>query len=441
MEDLVSVIVPVYNTESFLPQCLESICKQTYDKIEIILVNDGSTDRSRDICLNYAMKDSRIVYCEKENGGNTSARKCGFKQACGRYICFVDSDDWVEPDMVQKLLDNLQQYQADMVTARFFYENEAEKKTEKGGGRLEPGVYQGENYRKIFIRRMFYGNPNNGWGIWPTLWGKIFLKDALESFLLRLDEKIFYGEDAATIYPYCLAASSAVVLEDAVYHYRVRESSVSNKKNPEIFNNLCCLYDYLYTFFAAEEQREQLLEYLKYYALNLFNHALNMQTNFNGNMESIWWEKGIDNRNLVLPQYQKKIAEADSKAKKKESPYEWKSIWLFPFHLIPEGSRFVVFGSGYIGKSFVWQLKRSDKKIEFVKWLDTYGMCVKAPELGLDDIRHIGNYEYDYVVLAAANSEAEKEMRNNLIKLEVDEKKIVWEYPQRLNGILSLKGE
>lgn len=439
MKDLVSVIIPVYNTESFLSQCLDSVCGQTYQNIEIILVNDGSTDGSRRICMNYEEKDARVFFTEKDNGGNTSARKHGLKIAHGKYICFVDSDDWVEKDMIERLLKNMKQYQTDLVTAGFLYENESEEKNKKGGGKLEPGVYQGQNYRNIFIPRMFYGNPINGWGIWPTLWGKMFVRDRLEKFLMGLNEKIFYGEDAATLYPYCLNAESAVILDDVVYHYRVRQSSVSSRKNPEIFNNLCLLYDYLYVFFEADEKSKTLLECLEYYALNLFNHALRMQTNFNGNMEAIWWKKEINTREPILPVH--KVEDSEPEVKKNEKPYEWKSIWLFPFHLIPEGSRFIIYGSGYIGKSFVWQLKRSNKKIEFVKWLDTYGMCAKEPTLELDDIKHINNYEYDFVVLASANSEVEQKMRGDVRKLGVDDKKIIWELPQQINGIVELKGE
>ena len=115
MEKLVSIIVPVYNTETFLPECIESIQNQTYSNIEIILVDDGSTDRSGDICDSYAENDTRIRVIHKENGGNTSARRAGLNDAGGEYIAFMDSDDTVTDRMVQDLIEEIERSQADIV--------------------------------------------------------------------------------------------------------------------------------------------------------------------------------------------------------------------------------------------------------------------------------------------------------------------------------------
>ena len=96
MDDLISVIVPVYNVENYIAQCIESVIKQTYTKFEIILVNDGSKDNSGKICDEYALKDERIKVIHKENAGVSSARNVGIKQSKGQWITFIDSDDWVE---------------------------------------------------------------------------------------------------------------------------------------------------------------------------------------------------------------------------------------------------------------------------------------------------------------------------------------------------------
>ena len=103
MGKLISVIIPVYNVEPYLPKCLESVCNQTYDNLEIILIDDGSTDNSGQICDMWAERDSRIVVIHKENGGVSAARNDGLKRAKGELIGFVDSDDWVEPSMYKKL--------------------------------------------------------------------------------------------------------------------------------------------------------------------------------------------------------------------------------------------------------------------------------------------------------------------------------------------------
>ena len=102
--DLVTIIVPIYNAEQFLEKCIESIQSQTHQKIEIILVNDGSSDNSLKICENYSAEDSRIVIIDKLNGGVSSARNHGLKTAKGEFCCFVDADDWIEETHIEKMV-------------------------------------------------------------------------------------------------------------------------------------------------------------------------------------------------------------------------------------------------------------------------------------------------------------------------------------------------
>lgn len=103
MTEKITVIVPVYNVENYLEKCLDSLINQTYKNLEIIVINDGSTDNSGEICQEYAQKDNRIVYIEKENGGQSEARNMGLDRMTGSYVTFVDSDDWVELDYVETL--------------------------------------------------------------------------------------------------------------------------------------------------------------------------------------------------------------------------------------------------------------------------------------------------------------------------------------------------
>ena len=102
---LVSVIIPVYNVSRYLPQCLDSVTSQTYQNLEIVIVDDGSTDGSGSICAHYAERDDRILLIRSENKGLASARNLGLGSICGEYISFIDSDDWVEPHMIEKLLE------------------------------------------------------------------------------------------------------------------------------------------------------------------------------------------------------------------------------------------------------------------------------------------------------------------------------------------------
>ena len=116
--ELITVIVPVYNVKDYLQQCVESICGQTYQNLEILLVDDGSTDGSGKICDELAKKDTRIKVIHKPNGGLSDARNAGLDVATGDYIGYVDSDDYIEPDMFEILLTNIEEHQADISCCR-----------------------------------------------------------------------------------------------------------------------------------------------------------------------------------------------------------------------------------------------------------------------------------------------------------------------------------
>jgi len=117
--ELVSIIVPVYNTEKYIRQCLDSILNQTYQNFECLLINDGSSDNSADICREYVAKDARFRYFEKENGGVSSARNLGMERSGGAYITFIDSDDWLENDALQLLHGALKKENADISIGRY----------------------------------------------------------------------------------------------------------------------------------------------------------------------------------------------------------------------------------------------------------------------------------------------------------------------------------
>ena len=116
-EELISIIVPIYNIEPYLEDCIKSLTVQTYKNIEIILVDDGSTDGCPDICDKYASLDSRIVVIHKKNGGLVSARKAGLEKSSGKYIGYVDGDDWVEPLMYEDMYNNMKTSNSDIVAS------------------------------------------------------------------------------------------------------------------------------------------------------------------------------------------------------------------------------------------------------------------------------------------------------------------------------------
>ena len=120
-----SIIIPVFNVEEYLPKCIESVVNQTYDNLEILLINDGSTDNSGVICDNFAHKDERVKVVHKENGGLSAARNLGLSLATGHYIAFLDSDDYIDSEMYETLVDALENADADIAACGFkeIYQN------------------------------------------------------------------------------------------------------------------------------------------------------------------------------------------------------------------------------------------------------------------------------------------------------------------------------
>lgn len=123
IENQISVIVAVYNVEQFLPRCIESVLQQTYSNLEILLVNDGATDNSGKICYKYAQIDDRINVVNKQNGGLTSARKAGFKKAHGKYIVFIDGDDYLENDYIETLFNCLIRSKSDIAICSYYLDD------------------------------------------------------------------------------------------------------------------------------------------------------------------------------------------------------------------------------------------------------------------------------------------------------------------------------
>lgn len=207
MDKLVSIILPVYGVEKYLPECVESLLVQTHNNLEIILVDDASPDNCGAICDSYAARDSRVRVIHKKNGGAASARNAGLDAARGEYICFVDSDDVVEPDYVQTLLDTLGD--GDMAMCGFYFLSRSGSRPEK----VVPGSYDRVGFMGRFLK---------DWCC-ALLWNKIFRREAIGD--LRMEEGHRVDDEFFT-YQVALNCRRVAVTKECLYHYRLRGSSV-----------------------------------------------------------------------------------------------------------------------------------------------------------------------------------------------------------------------
>ncbi len=215
--DLISVIVPVYNVEKYLDRCMKSILQQTYHRLEIILVDDGSTDASAAMCDAYARRDSRIRVVHKQNGGLSDARNAGLELAAGDYIGYVDSDDWIEPDMYACMHRACVEHGAQLAVCRYFSEYR-DRTVSGGGGGITP--LSREELLKIYI-----SGPDE-YVIYNSVWSKLFRRDLVEGMVFpkgRNSEDIMYTTRA-----FC-RAERAVYIDQCFYHYVLdREGSIMN---------------------------------------------------------------------------------------------------------------------------------------------------------------------------------------------------------------------
>lgn len=224
-----SVIVPVYNTEKYLRECIDSILAQTFPDFELILVDDGSPDGSGAICDEYAGKDPRIHVIHQENGGVTNARKAGMRIAKGDWISFVDSDDWLDTTMYEVMLKKAENCAAQMVICDAVLE--FPDKIEAAGNLAPEGFYDKTAMEKKIYPTMLMNFDQRRPGVAGWLCNKIFAKPLLERFFWSVDDSIVFSEDALCSYAAVLECEGIYICRSTLYHYRQHPDSVMHQYN------------------------------------------------------------------------------------------------------------------------------------------------------------------------------------------------------------------
>ncbi|HDR4437495.1 glycosyl transferase [Bacillus thuringiensis serovar brasilensis] len=252
---LISLIIPVYNAEKFLPRCLDSVKNQTYNDLEIILVNDGSTDNSGLICDEYAKKDKRFTVIHKENGGVSSARNVGLNVASGKYIGFVDPDDWIETTMFEKLYQLIEKNKADIVTCGYIRET-------VDGIILNKDI---ESDIKILNQKEALNTIINPNGFRGFLWNKLFSVDVLnKDFKIYFDENIHFCEDLLFCCQAILNSRNMVYDSTPYYHYIIHSNNASQSRfSPKKLTALKALINVINLLKTKEEIKIE--EYKNYF--------------------------------------------------------------------------------------------------------------------------------------------------------------------------------
>lgn len=277
MDNKLSVIIPVYNVEEYLKQCIESILKQDYEPFELILVDDGSTDESGNICDYYEKADKRVKVIHQRNQGHTIARQNGFRESDGGYIIFIDSDDWIDTGMFSCMMEKTVIENVDIVQCN--YRSVKDRKSRDETHLFREGVYDKRALKSDIYPKMIYAGSYYRFGIAPNMWNKIFKRALVEKNLPDIDAKIRSGEDGLFTFTCFLEAEKVYILHRCFYNYRSREVSMCRVTDDArlIENHLLFQY-YQKNFMQYPILQNQIMHYVIYQTLQAITEMLHTKS-------------------------------------------------------------------------------------------------------------------------------------------------------------------
>lgn len=389
-----SIIVPMYNAENTVSECIESILNQEFREYELILVDDGSTDDTLKICKTYAEKDQRIIIVPLEkNMGLINARKTGVEIAKAEYIGFVDSDDWIERDMYSNLINIQEKFDCDLISSGIYRDYIEEKYTSELVDNFQEGMYS--NIPRDIYGTMLYDDKNKTFGIFCTLVNKLYRKNILQDVYKNIDTRVFYGEDCLTLFSYIMKISSLYILKKSYYHYNIRKTSMCGTADERLNTNTYYLYKGLEKeFINKKEYKYILLRQLKKYILGIELHTLDKLYNISA---------------FSLGTYK----------------YSYENL---------KNKKVVIYGAGNSSESLYNYLTK-ECKCDITGWVDKYpeGKDMKVMHEILA-VNSILNIQYDYIVIAVLKKELADSIRKELIELyNIDSKKILWNKVEYVN--------
>lgn len=269
---LVSIVIPCYNAEKYLDECIESICNQTYKNLEIILLNDGSKDSSKEILDKWAKKDKRIRAIHKENSGVSSTRNMGIDLATGDYIMFIDSDDYIKPETIEFFIKNSNKNTDLVICSKFELENGVI--TEFDFQKHEVGTFTLGEYVKLGL---INSNPN----FFNSPWNKFFKAEVIKNNNLKFNEELNFGEDFMFNMDYLNYCKTVKVCNESLYYYRILETGLARKKRAldYYWNNQLKLNTHLINFLKRNNIYEENKKTLQHFILNVIRYMYTLVCN------------------------------------------------------------------------------------------------------------------------------------------------------------------
>lgn len=381
----ISVIVPVYNIGERLKRCVESIRGQTHGNLEIILVDDGSTDTSAAVCDEYSRTDTRVRVVHKENGGPASARRAGLEIATGQYIGFVDGDDYVDAEMYGYLLRQLYGTQADFIHSGF-YKEKGEAKSLVCNFKNE--IYNVQTKKLEFLKEHILTDDKEY--MHPSMCTKLFRANLIKESHRAVPDDLTYGEDLVNLLSCVFHADAVATCDKSFYHYVFREHSIMNGVSQRLEWEFR-LHRELSAIFAEHGYIGDIKKYLDCSFYNQILEALKL----------------LDNRYLCVSQYC--VRETDAFRHKKV----------------------VIYGAGNVGIDLYQQLCRIET-CDVVAMVDKNFSDIHLDYVTVRDVGELPDMEYDMILLAVKYYSVADKIRESLARLGIDQEKIVWKCPHNV---------
>nr|WP_296480275.1 glycosyltransferase [uncultured Acetatifactor sp.] len=384
----ISVIVPIYNIEEYISECIESIAGQTYSNLQIILVDDGSTDLSGQICDTYAKQDERIQVIHQRNAGLVLARKAGLKAAEGDYIGFVDGDDYIESDFYENLLHFILEDEADFVHTGYIYEkhNISIKRCQ-----FETQIYELDKDIAVNIINEYVLGSSEERHITFSIWSKLYRSEFIKKCYSKLPFYQSMGEDLACLCICLLEGKKVSFHKKALYHYNLRHSSLVNSGDITNIFEMARLYNCLATVFEDYSVLDQLEANLKSYIIN--------------NILSFMVRSG--------------------------KFYDFVNAYVFEKVDLIKNKNIIIYGAGIVGQGYYAQLCKYDS-CRIVGWVDADYRNIHfdfTDVIGLEEMKKL---QYDLILIAVKNSDTADGIRGQLEAIGVPECKILWAAPKSL---------
>lgn len=369
----ISVIVTVYNKKPYIKECLDSIMHQSYDNFEVIIVDDGSTDGSAEICGEYR-ESAKIIY--KKNGGQTSARKEGLYASRGEGIVFVDADDWLDEDYIEKLVSKFEP-DVDMVTSGLIMHEE------KRIYRLYDGILEGM-YDASFINReilpyFIYNKFTGKQVILHSFSNKLFKYESAKKAMEYVDETVRLNEDVLALGKLLLDSKKIVVTHYCGYNYRQHEQSISHLPKKEMLNNLPLLEDGYSNLLSNIISKEEVLEQLYENTMCFFSEA-------------------------ALADYNIRLVRR----------------FITPWKIIKPNTKVAIYGAGIKG---ILYREEVEPVMDVVLWVDKNYSNIKS-DYKIGSPQELLNTEYDVVLVAVEDAHIQNEILYELYDMGIELRKI-----------------